>query len=128
MDGSELILTEPVSPPNTLPNVSNPRLKRLLDAAKETGADGVSDRGKVKLAKDFESVLLSKLFDEMKNTIGDWGFEQDGAARQVQGMFWLYLARDVAERGGFGLWKDIYQFFKDVDRTNTQLQTLDEAV
>ena len=27
-------------------------------------------------------------------------------------MFWLYLARDVADKGGVGLWKDIYQQIK----------------
>jgi len=58
-------------------------------------------------AKDFESVLLNKLLDEMKNTIGDWGFDEDGVSKQVQGIFWLYLAQDIANQGGLGLWKDI---------------------
>ena len=127
MDGSQLILSDPVSAPGVLPNVNGARLKELLERAGEIGGDEVSDNKKVQLAKDFESVLLTKLFNEMKNTIGDWGFEQDGASKQVQGMFWLYLARDVADKGGFGLWKDIYRFFNDQDKTNTQTQLLDES-
>ncbi len=130
MDGSQLILTDPVSSPAVLPNVNNARLKELLAKSGELGSGEVSDSKKVQLAKDFESVLLTQLFDEMKNTIGDWGFEQDGASKQVQGMFWLYLARDVADKGGFGLWKDIYRFFNDLDldKTNAQTRLLDESV
>jgi len=127
MDSSQLILTDAVSPPAVLPNANGARLRELLARAGEIGGDEVSDSKKVQLAKDFESVLLSRLFDEMKKTIGDWGFEQDGASKQVQGMFWLYLARDVADKGGFGLWKDIYRFFKDVDKTNAQTRLLDES-
>lgn len=71
--------------------------------------DGMSEERKKQVAKDFESLLINKLLDEMKNTIGDWGFEKDGVSMQVQGIFWLYLARDIANNGGLGLWKDIYQ-------------------
>ncbi|MEJ2648354.1 MAG: hypothetical protein P8016_08120 [Sedimentisphaerales bacterium] len=44
----------------------------------------------------------------MKDTIGNWGFEKDSASEQVDGIFWLYLARDMADKGGLGLWKNIY--------------------
>ena len=80
------------------------------------------------LAKDFESVLLTKLVDEMKNTTNQWGFEEDAASEQVQGLFWMYLARDAADKGGIGLWKDLYRFFSDVQNPNTQTQSLDESL
>jgi Rod binding domain-containing protein len=64
---------------------------------------------KEQFARDFESVFIEKLLDEMKNTIGDWGFEQDAASKQIQGLFWLFLARDVSQNGGVGMWKDIYK-------------------
>jgi Rod binding domain-containing protein len=79
--------------------------------------DGKSEEEKKQIAKDFESVFVSKLLDEMKNSIGEWGFEKDGASEQVDGMFWMYLARDIADRGGFGLWKDIYKFLTNSDQT-----------
>jgi Rod binding domain-containing protein len=61
-----------------------------------------------KFCKDFESVFITRLLDEMKETIGDWGGEQDGAAKQTQGLFWMYLAQDMGDKGGFGLWKQMY--------------------
>jgi Rod binding domain-containing protein len=70
----------------------------------------IPEQKKEQIAKDFESILISKLFDEVKNTVGQWGFDQDAASGQIQGMFWLYLARDIANKGGFGLWKDVYKF------------------
>jgi Rod binding domain-containing protein len=72
-------------------------------------SDNASRTQKEQFAKDFESVFLERLLDEMKNTIGDWGFEQDGASKQIQGLFWMNLARDVSGNGGIGLWKEIYQ-------------------
>jgi Rod binding domain-containing protein len=75
--------------------------------------DALQEDKKSQSAKDFESIFIYKLLEEMKNTISDWGFEKDEASKQVQGIFWLYLAQDIAENGGFGLWKDVYQFLTD---------------
>ena len=113
MDSANLILTEPVSPPAPLDHLDKSQL------------DGVSDEKKEQIAKDFESVLLYKMLDEMKNTIGDWGADKDGASKQVHGIFWLCLARDIANSGGIGLWKDIYQFITNADQANKAGNTLD---
>jgi len=80
----------------------------ILDEHRASSVERRESREQV--AKDFESVLINKLLDEMKNTIGDWGFEKDGICKQAQGIFWLYLAQDIANQGGLGLWKDIYEF------------------
>lgn len=74
-----------------------------------------SDAKKRQLAKDFEAVLLTKLFDQVKESIGDSGFDDDVASDQIHGLFWSYLAQDVADKGGFGLWRDIYENFKDLE-------------
>lgn len=79
--------------------------------------EGKSDEEKKQIAKDFESVFIGRLLEEMKNSVGEWGFEKDGASEQVDGIFWMYLARDIADRGGFGLWKDIYKLLADSGRT-----------
>jgi Rod binding domain-containing protein len=68
-----------------------------------------SDEQKKQVAKDFESVLLTKLFDQVQESLGRWDLEEDGTSSQVQGLFWFCLARDVADKGGLGLWKEIYQ-------------------
>lgn len=113
MDSAKLILTQSVAPPVPLEQLEAPKLN---DASEER---------KMQVAKDFESILLHKLLGEMQNTIGDWGFEKDGPFKQVQGMFCMFLARDVANNGGIGLWKDIYGFLTNADHTNTAEKSLD---
>jgi Rod binding domain-containing protein len=116
MDSVKLILTEPVSPPSLLEQLDKSRLNSISEEKKE------------QVAKDFESVLLTKLLDEMKNSIVDWGLEKDAASKQIQGIFWLYLARDVANNGGLGLWKDIYQFLSDSEQASTVQRSVDGHV
>ena len=106
MDSVKLLLTEPVSPP------------ALLEQLDKSMLSSISEEKKKQAAKDFESVLLNKLLDEMKNSIVDWGSEKDGTSKQIQGIFWLYLARDIANNGGLGLWKDIYQSLTNAEHAN----------
>jgi Rod binding domain-containing protein len=116
MDSPKLILTEQLSPP-----VSLKQLDKL-------NPEGISEQGKVQIAKDFESLLINKLLDEMKNTIGDWGFEKDGASTQIQGIFWFYLAQDISNNGGFGFWKDIYQTMMKNDQANPAGNMMDKQL
>ncbi len=89
---------------------------------------GSSDETKRKLAKDFESVLLTKLFDQIKESIGSTGFEEDAAADQIQGLFWSYLAQDVGAKGGFGLWQDIYQYLKEQEGQPASGELMDKEL
>jgi Rod binding domain-containing protein len=116
MDSTKLILTEPVSPPTMLEHLGQSRLKNIPEEKKK------------QVAKDFESVLLDKLLGEMKNSITDWGLEKDAASKQTEGIFWLYLGRDIANNGGLGLWKKIYQYLSDIEPTNTKQQSVDGQV
>ena len=104
MDSANLILTEPISLPMPLRSLNK--------------VDGIPEQKKEQIAKDFESILLSKLLDEMKSSIGDWGFEESAASEQIQGIFWLYLGRHLANNGGLGMWRDIYQTLTNPDQTN----------
>ena len=99
-----MILTGPISLPAPLRNLNK--------------VDGIPEQKKEQVAKDFESILLSQLLDEMKSSIGDWGFEESASSEQIQGIFWLYLARHLANNGGLGMWKDIYQTLNNPDQTN----------
>ena len=36
----------------------------------------------------------------------------DSITKQVKGMFWSFLAQDVGERGGMGMWQEIYRQIK----------------
>jgi Rod binding domain-containing protein len=60
-----------------------------------------------KTAKDFEAVLLGRMLEEMKKTVGSGGLTEDAASEQVLDVAWSGLAQDLADKGGLGLWKDI---------------------
>jgi len=60
-----------------------------------------------KAAKDFESVLLTKVLQEMDKTIPRSGLFDSQSMTQVRSMFWSFLAEDMADKGGFGLWKQV---------------------
>ena len=114
MDTSGLIVTEPVPLPVPLEHLNK--------------IEGASEEKKKQVAKDFESIFIHRLLEEMRNTIGDWGLEKDGVSKQVRGIFWLYMARDIANNGGFGMWKDIYQFLTDSEQKNAPTESLDKSV
>ena len=78
-------------------------------AQKGKQPDAAEVRRAVRAAKDFESVLLDRLLKEMKNTIDDGGLLSDGAGDQIKGMFWSFMAQEMGNKGGLGLWKEIYR-------------------
>lgn len=87
-----------------------------------------SDAQKLKFAKDFESILLTRLFDEIRESIGNCAFEEDPAGEQIQGMFWSYLAQDVADKGGFGLSQEICRHLQDMDGAETAGALMDKEL
>ncbi len=140
MDSVNLILTQPVRPPVLLEQLSmggSLKAEGFGDGSAKTtpkqrlgGPDieKVSDEKKKQIARDFESVLLTRLMDQMKETVGDWGFEKDESTGQVQGIFWLYLAQDVSRNGGMGLWKDIYKFMAGGNQTSAAEKSSDRRL
>jgi Rod binding domain-containing protein len=78
-----------------------------------------SDEVKKQFARDFESVFINKILDQMSKTVGEWGFEKDGASKQIQGVFNMLLSRDIANKGGFGFWKQIYESLKNTPQETT---------
>jgi peptidoglycan hydrolase FlgJ len=90
----------------------------------ESNLKNSSEQKKIQAAKDFESILINNLLDEMKNTIGSWGFEKDGASDQIDGLFWLNLAKEISDQGGLGLWKDIYKNMPG----NEQAQQIENSI
>ena len=95
MELGKAILTEQVSPPEILPQLNS--------------IENASEDKKKYVAKEFESLLLNRILEQMNNTIGQWGGEEDAATGQIQGIFNMYMAEHISDNGGFGLWKDIYE-------------------
>lgn len=81
--------------------------KRASEMVK--GVGGAGNAKKMKVAKDFESILVGQLVNQMKQTIGESGLLEDGSSKQVQDMFWSFLGEEVGSKGGLGLWKNIYE-------------------
>ena len=123
MDGADLMLTTPVTP---LEETAGGGLTGITGKAKLVSVKSADAKKTDQLAKDFESVLLTQLVDKMKDTVGQSELGEDAGADQVKGIFWLYLARDVADKGGLGLWKDLSRFFTDLQNKSTPTQSLDE--
>ncbi len=69
----------------------------------------LNDEQAKQVAKDFESVLLHKLLDAMKKTVPESNLFETGISKQFQDIFWLHLAQEMADQGGLGIWKMIYQ-------------------
>jgi len=97
MDTSTLFLDSPVSAPD---------LVGKLDTTVPT-----LDDKKMEFAKQFESVLMHRVLEQMKNSIGEWGSEEEltGADLQTYDLFWFHLGEEIGGQGGLGLWKQIYQ-------------------
>lgn len=107
--------------------ISPQQLTSVLPARQidKSELEDASQAKKIQTAKDFESLLLNKLLDQMKNTVGEWGFEKEGVSSQVDGIFWLYLARDISDQGGLGLWKDIYKSMPGTEDVQQAGKSLD---
>ena len=86
-------------------------LTAMLGAHPGRLSDAPAGPSAEKAAKDFESVLLLRLLEEMKRTIPESGLLETGITKQVQDIFWYYLAQDMASKGGLGLWKELHARF-----------------
>ena len=123
MDNAKLILTGEVLPPVPLEHLSRIGLYNKIAKWKSGQIDVVSEEKKKQAAKDFESVFIKKLLDEMANAVGEWGFEKDAVSKQIQGLFSIYLSQHIANNGGFGLWKDVYRLMTELSQPKTTIET-----
>ena len=108
------ILTEPVPQPS-----------RLIEPDK---IDPAGEEEKKQVAKNFEAVFINKLLDEMKVDAQSWGFEENNARQQIQGIFNFYLSSHIANNGGFELWKDIYKSLITSAQPNAAAEPTDKNI
>ncbi len=101
---------------------------RIADLSPAANPQSPATEKKEQVAHDFESVLLTRLFDQVQQSMGKWDLEEDGTSQQVQGLFWFYLAREVADQGGVGLWKDVYQQLQQMDGVPSPVDVLNEEL
>ena len=102
----------PVLPPEAMGAVS-----RLTASSGGKAAAGPSTE---QAAKDFESILLHQVLEEMKRSVPESGLLDSAATGQAQDLFWFYLAEDLSRKGGLGLWKQVYQQFQSLNPTGRE--------
>ncbi|HSV27360.1 MAG TPA: rod-binding protein [Sedimentisphaerales bacterium] len=110
--------------PVIMPLTDRPALPAILIQAPGMNESQAENR-KVEAAKGFESLLIGKLLDAMKETVGESGLLEDEGSEQMQAMFWMHLSGAISEQGGFGLWKDIY---KSIYGTSPAQQNADGGI
>lgn len=88
---------------------SLPTLAAVEKGARELIGKADSPEKLRQVAKGFESVLLMSLFEEMKRTIPEGGLFTDPTCKQMNDLFWHYLAEDLADQGGMGLSEQLYR-------------------
>ncbi|MBT3199263.1 MAG: hypothetical protein HN350_05045 [Phycisphaerales bacterium] len=103
-----------------------PDIQQYLNTGDSKGIEGQEDMAQA--AKDFESVLLNQLMQEMSRTIPDSGFDNSGATKQIQSMFWSFMAEEVADNGGLGLWRDIQKYCTGPDQGNPPAPTVEQQL
>ena len=73
--------------------------------------DAQVDNEKIKqFAREFESVFISNLLDQMSASVDSLNEDKDGAAKQIDGIFRMQLAQNLSENGSLGLAKGIEQY------------------
>ncbi len=94
--------------PITLPLTNQPTQPVPVGESSKSN-DILLERRKVEAAKGFESLLIGKLVDSMKETVGESGLLEDEGSEQMTSMFWMHMSSAMSEQGGVGIWKDIYR-------------------
>ena len=129
MNSSDIALTASTVMSDALDQAAGTGLARKVDKAQSSDATFATAKKTEQAAKDFESVLLTKILEGMENTVSQFSAEdKEAGSEQVKGLFTLFLARDMADKGGLGLWKDLNTFFKDMQKTNNTSQAVDEKL
>jgi Rod binding domain-containing protein len=128
MDSSDITLTASTVTSGMLDQVADAGLAKKAGNVQSSDATAATAKKTEQASKDFESVLLTKVLEGMENTVSQFSSEEEAGSEQIKGLFTLFLARDMADKGGLGLWKDLNAFFKDMQKTNTTSQSVDEKL
>lgn len=118
--------------PITLPLINQPMAPVHVGESSRTNEVLLESR-KIEAAKGFESLLIGKLVDSMKETVGESGLLEDEGSEQLKSMFWMHLSSALSQQGGVGLWKDLYKSLygsvaKESGVTTERLEQFDRVI
>ena len=92
-------------------------LERMRNQSKFGQVDSEKDMEKV--ARDFESVFVNKLFESMRKGVPKSGLLDSSAMKMYQSLMDQELAKLMSERKGMGIGEMVY---KDLSRLDTVSQ------
>jgi len=75
-----------------------------------------SDKDMEKVARDFESVFVNKLFESMRKAIPKSGLFDSSAMEMYQSMMDQEMAKNMSERKGMGLGEMVYKDLSKMDK------------
>ena len=119
----------------TPPGAEAAKLASRIQMAENLGRDSIraadgnidiEDMHRRKVARDFESIFIHQIIDKMKDTIPQSDLA-DSSSEQIQSMYWSFLGDAIAEKGGFGLWKQIYEQMPKSSQAAAQLGSAVDA-
>ena len=103
---------------NTLfSQLTEKNLERMRNQSKFGQVDSEKDMEKV--ARDFESVFVNKLFESMRKGVPKSGLLDSSAMKMYQSLMDQELAKLMSERKGMGIGEMVY---KDLSRLDTVSQ------
>jgi len=102
---------------NTLFNqLTEKNLERMRGQSK-FGQVG-SEKDMEKVARDFESVFINKLFESMRKAIPKSGLFDSSALDMFQSMTDQEMAKKMSERKGMGIGEMVYQDLSRIDKVS----------
>lgn len=67
------------------------------------------EKSKKEFARNYESLVLDKLFSSIQTSMTEGGFCEDAGASQINDMFWMFMSQAITQKGGTGLADQIYK-------------------
>ena len=102
---------------NTLFNqLTEKNLERMRGQSKFGQVD--SEKEMEKVARDFESVFINKLFESMRKGIPKSGLFDSSALDMFQSMTDQEMAKKMAERKGMGIGEMVYKDLSRLDKVS----------
>jgi flagellar protein FlgJ len=77
-----------------------------------------SEKDMEKVARDFESVFINKLFESMRKAIPKSGLFDSSALDMFQSMTDQEMAKEMSERKGMGIGEMVYQDLSRIDKVS----------
>jgi flagellar protein FlgJ len=77
-----------------------------------------SEKDMEKVARDFESVFINKLFESMRKAIPKSGLFDSSALDMFQSMTDQEMAKEMSKRKGMGIGEMVYQDLSRIDKVS----------